>query len=291
VIPFLQRLTPVLDPLGIDYEIIFINDGSEDNTSTVLREQKKTHFAQLRIIQLSRNFGKEAALTAGLDHAHGDLVIPIDCDLQDPPEIIPQMIAKYQQGYDVVLAKRSDRKSDSFLKRLSAQWFYKLHNKIADTLIPENVGDFRLMTQKVVKALRCMPENQRFMKGIFAWAGFKTSTIEYTREQRGSGKSKFNPVKLMALALDGITSFSTAPLRIWIYLGSFFSLFGFLYGSFILLKTLVLGVDVPGYASLLTSVLFFGGVQLLGIGVLGEYLGRMYKEVKRRPVYLVDEEF
>ncbi len=290
VLPFLEKLTVVLSKTNLEQEIIIVNDGSLDKTLAVLLSAKQ-QYPSLRILNLSRNFGKEAALTAGLDYATGDAIIPIDCDLQDPPELILEMIQQWEQGFDVVLAKRSDRNSDSFLKRFSARWFYKIHNKIADTIIPENVGDYRLMTKKVVNALKQLPENQRFMKGIFAWAGFKTTTVEYSREIRAQGNSKFNSLQLWNLALDGITSFSTAPLRIWVYLGMFFSFFAFLYGSFVLVKTIILGVDVPGYASLLTSVLFFGGVQLLGIGVLGEYLGRMFKEVKRRPIYLIEKEY
>lgn len=288
--PFLKRMASILAQLDYQYELLFVNDGSSDQTLEVLCELKK-NYPQMRIINFSRNFGKEAALTAGLDYSTGDAVIPIDCDLQDPPELIIEMLAQWQQGFDVVLAKRADRQSDHFLKRVSARWFYKIHNRIAETEIPENVGDYRLMSRRVVDALKQMPESQRFMKGIFAWAGFKTTTLEYVREVRFQGESKFNSWKLWNLAVDGMTSFSTAPLRVWVYLGLFFSLFSFAYGCFTLIKTLILGVDVPGYASLLTSVLFIGGIQLLGIGVLGEYIGRTFKEVKRRPIYLVEHEY
>jgi len=287
---FLKSISKVLKETELSYELLLVDDGSEDSTLEILL-QFKEKYQELRIIRLSRNFGKEAALTAGLDHALGDVVIPIDCDLQDPPELIHEMIKKWREGYDVVLAKRADRSNDQVVKRVTAELFYKVHNKIAATEVPENVGDYRLMTRKVVDALKQLPENQRFMKGLFAWAGFKTATIEYTREKRVAGRSSFNSWKLWNLALEGITSFSTVPLRIWMYLGLFFSIFSFIYGSFIIFRTLILGVDVPGYASLLTSVLFIGGIQLLGIGVIGEYLGRMYQEVKKRPIYLVDKEY
>jgi len=287
---FLQTIVKVLQETQLSYEIVLVDDGSSDDTLEKLLVAKET-FPEIRIISLSRNFGKEAALTAGLDHALGEIVIPIDCDLQDPPELIHEMITQWRKGYDVVLAKRANRAADHHMKRITAELFYKVHNKIADTEIPENVGDFRLMTRKVVDALKQLPENQRFMKGLFAWTGFKTTSIEYVREKRAAGESNFNTWKLWNLALDGFTSFSTVPLRIWMYLGLFFSLLAFCYGSLIIIKTVVLGVDVPGYASLLTSVLFIGGIQLLGIGVIGEYLGRMYQEVKKRPVYLVDKEY
>jgi len=287
---FLRIISQVLNETQLSYELLLVDDGSRDKTLETLLAAKE-QYPQIRVIQLSRNFGKEAALTAGLDFALGDIVIPMDCDLQDPPELIHKMIAEWRKGFDVVLAKRTDRGADEPMKRITAEWFYKIHNKIAATEIPENVGDYRLMTRKVVDALKQLPENQRFMKGLFAWAGFKTTTVEYIREKRLAGESSFNSWKLWNLALEGFTSFSTVPLRIWMYLGLFFSVFAFFYGSFIIFKTMILGVDVPGYASLLTSVLFIGGIQLLGIGVIGEYLGRMYQEVKKRPVYLVDKEY
>lgn len=286
----MEVIIPILKQTELSYELLLVDDGSEDGTlSKLLAAQEQ--FPEIRILRLSRNFGKEAALTAGLDHALGDIVIPIDCDLQDPPELIIPMIEQWRKGYDVVLAKRANRESDEALKRITAEWFYKVHNKIAATEIPENVGDFRLMTRKVVDALKQLPENQRFMKGLFAWAGFKTTTIEFRRAKRVGGESRFNSWKLWNLALEGITSFSTVPLRIWMYLGLLFSGLAFVYGSIIVVKTLLLGVDVPGYASILTSILFIGGIQLLGIGVIGEYLGRMYQEVKKRPVYLIDKEY
>ncbi len=273
---FLRRLVAVLEGLQKSFEIICVNDGSTDKTLPALLAAKK-EYTQLRIINLSRNFGKEAALSAGLDFSCGEVVIPIDADLQDPPELIADMLAYWQEGYDVVHAKRTDRTTDSFLKRNTAFLFYKMHNSISATTIPENVGDYRLMSRKVVNALRSMPENQRFMKGLFAWVGFKTAEIEYTRAARKAGGSKFNGWQLWNLALDGITSFSTLPIRIWLYLGFFISIFSLSYGFFIIFRTLFLGIDVPGYASLLTSVLFLGGIQLIGI--------RSHRGIHRQDIY------
>lgn len=288
--PFLRRIEEILTQINEPYEIVFINDGSKDNTLNVLLNAKQ-NFKNIRIINFSRNFGKEAALTAGLDKARGEAAIPIDVDLQDPPELIKELVAKWREGYDVVLAKRADRTSDSFAKRVSADLFYKLNGKISNVDIPNNVGDFRLMSKRVVEALKRLPENQRFMKGLFAWVGFKTVVIEYVREKREAGQSSFNGWKLWNFALDGITSFSTLPLRIWLYIGALVSFLSFLYGSFIILKTLIFGVDLPGYASLAVIMLFLGGIQLIGIGILGEYIGRIYSESKRRPSYIIEGEY
>lgn len=285
---FLEHIEPILISLNKSYEIIFVNDGSTDNTFNVMLNSKKK-YTHIYIVNLSRNFGKEAALTAGLDNAKGDVVIPIDVDLQDPPELITSFIEQWESGYDVVLAKRADRSSDTMTKKLSSELFYKVHNKISDISIPNNVGDYRLMSRKVVNSLKTLPENQRFMKGIFAWIGYKTAIIEYKRESRVAGSSSFNGWKLWNLALDGITSFSTVPLRIWLYIGAIISLIAFIYGGFIIIRTLILGVDLPGYASLLSAVLFLGGVQLMGIGILGEYIGRTYTESKRRPSYIIED--
>lgn len=285
---FLEHIEPILISLNKSYEIIFVNDGSTDNTFNVMLNSKKK-YTHIYIVNLSRNFGKEAALTAGLDNAKGDVVIPIDVDLQDPPELITSFIEQWESGYDVVLAKRADRSSDTMTKKLSSELFYKVHNKISDISIPNNVGDYRLMSRKVVNSLKTLPENQRFMKGIFAWIGYKTAIIEYKRESRVAGSSSFNGWKLWNLALDGITSFSTVPLRIWLYIGAIISLIAFIYGGFIIIRTLMLGVDLPGYASLLSAVLFLGGVQLMGIGILGEYIGRTYTESKRRPSYIIED--
>lgn len=287
---FLEEVSTILKRTKQEYEIIFVNDGSKDNTLETLLSLKST-YEHIRIIHLSRNFGKESALTAGLDCAKGDVIIPIDADLQDPPELIEQFIDKWKEGYDVVLAKRIDRKADSIAKRHTANLFYKFHNKISPTTIPDNVGDYRLISKKVLKAIQQLPENQRFMKGIFAWVGFKTTTIEYTRESRKAGETSFGAWKLWNFALDGITSFSTVPLRIWFYIGICISFLSLIYGSVIIVKTLVYGIDLPGYASIFTTVLFLGGIQLMGIGILGEYIGRLYQESKRRPIYIIENEY
>ncbi len=272
---------------GYEFEVVCVDDGSKDDTLARLIALADGD-ARFRVLELSRNFGKEAALTAGLDAAHGDAVIPIDADLQDPPALIGRLIAACEEnGADVVLAKRSDRASDSMAKRFSAAAFYDMHNWVSQIKIPANVGDCRLMTRMVVDALKQLPEKQRFMKGLFAWVGFKTVTIEYTREKRFAGTSKFSGWKLWNFALEGITSFSSLPLRIWTYVGMAGALVTLGYGLFIVLRTIIQGVDVPGYASLLVSILFFGSLQLMGLGMLGEYVGRIYMESKRRPTYLV----
>lgn len=272
---------------GCEFEVVCVDDGSKDDTLARLIDLTDSD-ARFRVLELSRNFGKEAALTAGLDAAHGDAVIPIDADLQDPPSLIGRLIAAWQEtGADVVLAKRSDRASDSAAKRFSAAAFYDMHNWVSQIKIPANVGDCRLMNRVVVDALKQLPEKQRFMKGLFAWVGFKTVTIEYSREKRFAGMSKFSGWKLWNFALEGITSFSSLPLRIWTYVGMAGALVTLGYGLFIVLRTMVQGVDVPGYASLLVSILFFGSLQLMGLGMLGEYVGRIYMESKHRPTYLV----
>lgn len=285
---FFARLLPILDSLGSPYEIICVNDGSRDGTLAALLSKARQH-RQVKVVDLSRNFGKEAALTAALDYATGDAVVPIDADLQDPPELIPEMVEKWKAGAEVVLARRSQRNSDSVLKRTTAAWFYLILNRLADIGIPKNVGDYRLMDRRVVDAVKALPESRRFMKGIFAWVGFRTETLDYVREERVAGASKFNGWHLWNFALEGITSFSTVPLRAWLYIGFSIALISIVYGLAIVTKTVVFGVQVPGYASLIVSVLFLGGVQLIGIGVLGEYIGRIYLESKRRPIYIVRE--
>ncbi|WP_028025840.1 glycosyltransferase family 2 protein [Enterovibrio calviensis] len=286
---FTDKITEILGETNFSYELLFVNDGSKDNTLTVLHDLAETD-KHIRVLNLSRNFGKEAALTAGLEHAEGDVIIPIDADMQDPPELIHDFLREWQKGYDVVVAKRIDRSSDTLAKKITANLFYKFHNSIADVEIPDNVGDFRLITRRVVQAIQLLPENQRFMKGIFSWVGFKTSVVEYARQPRAAGESSFNGWRLWNFALEGITSFSTAPLRVWLYIGVAISTVAFVFGSAIILKTIMFGVDLPGYASLLTVVLFFGGMQLIGLGVMGEYIGRLYMESKRRPVYILEQD-
>jgi glycosyltransferase involved in cell wall biosynthesis len=288
---FFSRLIPVLDRLEEAYEVICVNDGSRDGTLAALLAMRALH-PSVRVIDLSRNFGKEAALTAGLDAARGDAVIPIDVDLQDNPALITKLVEEWKRGFEVVLAKRADRRTDSFAKRLTAFLFYRLHNSISsEPVLPENVGDFRLMDRKVVEAIKQLPERRRFMKGIFAWVGFRSTTVEYVRDSRFVGKSRFTGWKLWNFALEGITSFSTAPLRIWTYLGLAVASVAFVYAAFIIIRTVAHGIDVPGYASLLAVILFLGGIQLIGLGVLGEYLGRVYSEAKQRPIYIVRDSY
>jgi glycosyltransferase involved in cell wall biosynthesis len=283
---FFGRLTSVLEATGEDFEIICVNDGSYDNTLMGLLVAQ-SRYPGVRIVDLSRNYGKEAALTAGLDLARGDAVIPIDADLQDPPEVIPRLLEKWRQGFEVVLAQRIDRSTDVWFKSLAAGWFYRIHNRVANVRLPENVGDFRLLDRCVVEAIRRLPERQRFMKGIFAWVGFKTATVGYVRETRSGGTSKFSSWWLWNLALEGITSFSTMPLRVWTYVGLAVAGASLGYGAFIVVRTLIHGVDMPGYASVFVAITFLGGLQLIGLGVIGEYLGRIYTEAKQRPIYIV----
>ena len=269
-------------------EIVFINDGSTDRTGEYAQAIALTDDDVL-LINFSRNFGKEAALFAGLEFATGDAVVPMDVDLQDPIEVVSRLIDGWQKGADVVLAKRRDRSSDSYMKRHSAAMFYHLLNRITYTHIEENVGDFRLMDRKVVDVIKALPEQQLFMKGVLSWAGFNVVIVEYDRAPRVVGQSKFNGWKLWNLALDGITSFSTLPLRLWSYIGGVISLGALLYAAYMVLDKLIFGNNVPGYPSLMTAVLFLGGVQLIGIGILGEYVGRIYMEAKHRPRYVVKD--
>lgn len=268
------------------FEIICIDDGSHDGTIDILLDISKAD-SRFKVVELSRNFGKEAALTAGIELARGDCVILIDADLQDPPFLIAEMLDKWRAGADVVLARRRRRNFDSFSKRLTAQAFYSVHNFISPIRLPSNVGDFRLMSRQVVDSVNKLPERQRFMKGIFAWVGFNEVFIEYDRPVRSGGNTKFNGWKLWNFALDGITSFSTIPLRLWSYIGLFVATLTFAYIVFIVARVLIAGVDVPGYASLLVAILFMGSLQLIGIGVLGEYIGRLYIEAKQRPHYII----
>jgi len=267
-------------------EIVFINDGSSDHTAE-LAQALALADDNVLMVSFSRNFGKEAALFAGLDYASGDAVIPIDVDLQDPVNVIGQMLQEWRKGADVVLAKRRDRSQDSYAKRKAATMFYKVLNQIASTRIESNVVDFRLMDRKVVDVITALPEQQLFMKGVLSWAGFSPVVIEYDRAARAQGVTKFNGWKLWNLALDGITSFSTVPLRVWTYVGGAVSLFSLLYALYRAVDKLTFGNSVPGYTSLMVSILFLGGVQLIGIGIMGEYIGRIYMEIKHRPRYVV----
>lgn len=269
-----------------EVEIVFINDGSSDATEAVITWIALTD-PLVVLLSFTRNFGKEPALFAGLDHATGDAIIPIDVDLQDPIEVIPHLIEKWQAGADMVLAKRADRSTDGRMKRKTAEWFYKLHNRISNPKIEENVGDFRLMSRQVVENIKALPERNLFMKGVLSWVGGKSDVVEYARSERVAGNSKFNGWKLWNLALEGITSFSTFPLRMWTYIGLVVAGVSFVYGAYMIADTLIFGNAVRGYPSILVSILFLGGVQLIGIGVLGEYIGRIYVETKQRPRYVL----
>jgi glycosyltransferase involved in cell wall biosynthesis len=288
IFPFVERVGAILEGIACEqgWEILFVDDGSDDLTLAAIVAANRRD-PRVRALSLSRNFGKEAALTAGLDHARGSAVIPMDADMQDPPEVLREMVAKWREGFEMVFGVRRCRDSDPLPKRLTAGLYYRAHNWVSQEKIPENAGDFRLMDRKVVDVIRALPERNRFMKGLFAWAGFKQAAVEFDRAEREKGTTKFNYWKLWTLALDGITSASTVPLRIWSYVGALVALFALGYAGFIAVDTMVFGNRVPGYASIMTSVLFLGGIQLISLGVLGEYVGRILTEAKQRPLYVV----
>lgn len=283
---FFERLLPVLAGLDLPWEVVCINDGSRDDT---LDRLIATHEAEprIKVLDLSRNFGKEPALSAGLAHALGDAVIPMDADLQHPPELIPNLIAKWREGYDVVYAVRQQRTGQGPLARLQARAFYWLFDRLSEVPLPREVGDFRLLDRKVVDVINAMPERTRFMKGIFAWVGFRQIGVPYEQEERQFGESKWGVMKLIGFAFDGLVAFSDYPLRIWALIGSVISGFAFFYIVVRLLKTLVYGIDVPGYESIIVTILFLGGVQLITLGIIGHYLGRVFNEVKGRPLFIV----
>jgi glycosyltransferase involved in cell wall biosynthesis len=288
VLPFVERVGAILESIaaGEGWEILFVDDGSTDATFAAITAANMRD-PRVRALSLSRNFGKEAALSAGLDHARGNAVIPMDVDMQDPPEVLPEMVAKWREGHEMVFGVRRCRDSDGWAKRVTAGLYYRAHNAVSHDKIPENAGDFRLLDRKVVDVIRQLPERNRFMKGLFAWAGFKQAAVEYDRVERATGATKFNYWKLWTLALDGITSASTVPLRIWSYVGACVALFALGYAGFIVGRVMIYGISVPGYASIMVSVLFLGGVQLISLGVLGEYVGRILTETKQRPLYVV----
>jgi glycosyltransferase involved in cell wall biosynthesis len=281
-----DRALAVMEQTGKSWEMVCINDGSKDDT---LEQLLALHQKDPRVvvIDLSRNFGKEAALTAGLDHARGDCAIPLDADLQDPPEVIPELLAKWQEGFDVVNAVRLSRDGESWLKRASAHAFYRVINRMSDVDIPADTGDFRLLSRPVLEAIKTLPERRRFMKGLFAWVGFRTANVYYHREPRHAGATKWNYWRLWNFAVEGITSFSQVPLQLAAHMGLIVSALAFIYAVYLIIGTLVYGNPVRGYPSMMVTVLFLGGVQLIALGVIGEYLGRIYEETKGRPVYLV----
>ena len=285
---FVDTITQTVAGKDFSIQLVFVDDGSVDDTRAKLTALANRR-PDIKLVVFSRNFGKEAALTAGLDHADGDAVIVMDVDLQDPPELILGFIEKWREGFDVVYGVREDRTSDTAAKRISANGFYQLFNKISGVKIPENTGDYRLMDRRVVETIKTLPERSRFMKGLFAWVGYDSIGIPYIRPERALGETKFTFWRLWNFAVDGFVSFSTIPLRVWSYIGAAVALISVVYALVIVLQTMITGVDVPGYASLLVFILFFGSVQLISVGVLGEYISRLFVEAKRRPIYVVDE--
>jgi glycosyltransferase involved in cell wall biosynthesis len=285
---FHRRTAEVLNGLPLEWEIVYVNDGSRDRTLEVL-DQLRQADRHVAIVDLSRNFGKEIALTAGLDYASGDGVVVIDADLQDPPELIPELVRRWREGYDVVYAKRTQRDGETVLKKSTAHLFYRVMRKISRFEIPADTGDYRLLSRRAVDALKQLREQHRFMKGLFAWIGYKQIAVPYRRDPRFAGETKWNFWKLWNFAIEGITSFTIAPLKLASYLGLAVALGAFIYGMWTIVKTLLFGNPVPGYPSLLVVILFLGGVQLLALGILGEYVGRMFDEAKGRPLYLVNQ--
>lgn len=283
----LPRLLAVLSGLAVQSRILFVDDGSDDASASLIEAAAEAH-SEVGWIRLARNFGKEAALTAGLDHAEADAVVVIDADLQDPPELIVEFWRQFELGFDVVYGQRSARAGEGWLKRTTAALFYRLINWLSRTPLPRDSGDFRLLSRRAVSALRQLRERHRFMKGMFSWVGYRQTAVLYQRAARAAGVSKFNYWRLWNFALEGITSFSTIPLRVSSYVGLLTALSSFGFGLWIVFKTLVYGEPVRGYPSLMTVVLFLGGIQLMALGMIGEYLGRLYEESKQRPLYLID---
>lgn len=284
---FHQRVTDVLTKLGCEYEIVLVNDGSRDNTLALMHALRERD-AHVSVVDLSRNFGKEIALSAGLDHTKGDVVVILDSDLQDPPELIPEMLASWRQGYDVVYGVRTQRDGETWFKKLTAKYFYRLIKKVSRVDIPKDTGDFRLMTRRAVDAVSKLREEHRFMKGLFAWIGFPSTPIFYRRDPRAAGTTSWNYWNLWNFALEGITSFTVAPLKVATYVGLGVATLALLYAAFVVWKAVMFSDPVQGYPSLMAAMLFLGGVQLISIGLLGEYVGRIFNEVKQRPLYLVN---
>jgi glycosyltransferase involved in cell wall biosynthesis len=284
---FHARLAATLDRLDLTAEVLYVNDGSRDGSIAILRALQRAD-DRVAILDLSRNFGKELALTAGLDHASGDAIVLIDCDLQDPPELIPALVDGWRQGYDVVYARRIARDGESWLKRTTAAAFYRLIARSTAVELPQQAGDFRLLSRRAADAVRSLREQHRYMKGLYAWVGFTQLAVPYRRERRHAGATKWNYWRLWNLAIEGFTSFTIAPLKLASYLGASVALLAFLYAAYTIYKTLVHGDPARGYPSLMVVILFLGGVQLLSLGVIGEYLGRMFNEVKQRPLYFVN---
>ena len=285
---FHRRLFDVLQKLGCRFEVIYVNDGSTDQTVECLNRIRQ-QYDGVKIVDLSRNFGKEIAMTAGFDHSHGDAVVVIDTDLQDPPELIPDLLMEWENGYDAVYAQRDSREGETYLKKFTAKVFYRIIGYMSQVEIPPDTGDFRLLSRRAVDALGALREHHRFMKGLFAWIGYSQKAVIYARDRRFAGETKWNYWKLWNFAIEGMTSFSIGPLKMFSYLGLGTSLVSFLYACVIIYKTLIFGDPVAGYPSLMVVILFLGGIQLIGMGIVGEYLGRMFNETKNRPLYFVKE--
>ena len=288
LLEFHKRLSSVIGKLMLEAEILYVNDGSTDTTLDIIHELAKTD-ERITCIDLSRNFGKEIALTAGFDHAIGDAVVAIDADLQDPPELIPQLLENLKDGYDVIYAQRNSRKGESFLKKTTASYFYRLMQQFGRTSIPQNTGDFRILNRRAVNALKQLREHHRFMKGLFTWIGYRQKAIQYDRDPRYAGKTKWNYWKLWNFAIEGITSYTAAPLKLATYFGFVVAALAFVYVAVIIIKTILFHEVVKGYPSLMVVILFLGGIQLIFIGFIGEYLGRTYNESKHRPLYFLNE--
>ncbi len=285
---FCDRTIPILSAIDESFEVIFVNDGSGDATGENVRKLHQTD-PRIKLIDLSRNFGKEVAMTAGLDLSSGEVVVVMDADLQDPPELIPEMLEKWREGFDTVYATRTVREGETFVKKSTAHVFYRLLRYVTKINVPANTGDFRLMNRRTVDALKLLKEHHRFMKGVFAWVGFKQTHIYYHRKPRAAGSTKWDYWRLWNFAIEGITSFSYGPLKISSYLGFLVAFFAFCYALFLIVRTLILGIDVPGYASIMVVLLFTSGIQLVFLGILGEYIGRMFDETKKRPLYLIQD--
>lgn len=284
---FVDKIDEVLKGVCESYEIVFIDDGSRDDTVSVIRSRMAVSSGAIKLVELTRNFGKDVALTAGIHNASGRAVVPIDVDLQDPPELIPEMLKLWKGGVKMVVPQRNSRRGDSWTKRITANLFYNVLQRFSNIEIPSNVGDFRLLDREIVNIINKLPERTRFMKGLFSWSGYSMSFISYDRVERSTGKSSWNYWKLWNFALDGIFSFSSIPLRIWTYLGMISGVLAIGYAIYTIFKTIFLGIDVPGYASIFVSIMFIGGLNLIGIGVLGEYIGRIFEDSKGRPLYLI----
>ncbi len=287
---FWSRLSAALTALSVPAEVVFVDDGSTDETLAQLVSLRHAD-SRVRIVSLSRNFGKEVALTCGLDHVRGDAAIPIDADLQQPPELVAELVAAWRAGNDIVIALRRDRGTDSALRRLASGTFHRVFAGLSNVEVTRDAGDFRLLSRPVIDALKSLPERTRYMKGLYAWVGFRQAIVPYDVEPRAAGRSKWGLWRLWNLAVDGITSFSAVPLKVWSFIGLLFAIAAFGYGGYFVLRTLLRGVDVPGYASLMVMMLLLGGLQLLSLGVIGEYLGRVYDEVKARPLYIVRQRY